>query len=91
MAGKVGLYIKYEPMASRTSKSEYQRISSFRFEGNITDTKAHDKEAPDGKAFVLNCSRCGSNDWTDNGRNINEYECRPCGHFVEAYHFKTQD
>lgn len=25
---------------------------------------------------------CGADDWTDNGRTMNEYECACCGEFI---------
>ncbi|MBM68206.1 MAG: hypothetical protein CME43_01855 [Haliea sp.] len=56
------------------------KVSEFRF-GDEQYIKGHDKAPPEGKVFVLKC-RCGSNEWTDNGRTINEYECDGCGQFV---------
>lgn len=33
------------------------------------------------KPLLVICT-CGANDWTDNGRSMNEYECGCCGEFV---------
>lgn len=33
------------------------------------------------KPLLVFCT-CGANDWTDNGRRMNEYECACCGEFV---------
>lgn len=80
-----GLYLEYESY----SRSHRMRISSFRYEGEPFQ-KAHDKTAPEGKCYILQC-KCGSNDWTDNGRHINEYECNSCGLFLTAIEFKAQE
>lgn len=85
MAGKVGLYITIQGTTYR-SQSTF-RISGFRFDGDSRAIEANHGEAPEGKKFTLLC-KCGANDWTDDGRDINEYQCNCCGQFVDAYPFK---
>ena len=70
----------------RGESSGRMKISEWRFDGNIVSTDAREKDAGEGKYYFLKC-KCGSNNWTDNGRHINEYECDSCGQFVEAYEF----
>ena len=74
-----GLHIKFSDCNEVDRK---QRISNFTFNGRDW-IKAHDKEAPDGRVFLQYCP-CGANDWTDNGRFINEYECNCCGQYIET-------
>lgn len=58
------------------------KISEFSFDGGEW-IKPENKTPPKGKVFILKCI-CGSNDWTSNGRTINEYECNGCGQFVSV-------
>lgn len=78
-----GLYLKYEPAVGDT---DLVRIYSYRFEGEGS-MDSHEKDAGEGRVFIIKC-KCGSNDWTDNGRTVNEYECDGCGGFLEAYQSK---
>lgn len=71
-----GLYFQF---SSGTHRG-YFKVDEFCF-GDEQYTKVHNKTPPKGKVFVLEC-RCGSNDWTDNGRSVNEYECNGCGQFA---------
>ncbi|EBF0627802.1 hypothetical protein RND26_004535 [Salmonella enterica] len=32
--------------------------------------------------YEIRCNKCKSNDWTENSRFINEYECGCCGAFI---------
>jgi hypothetical protein len=73
-----GLHFQFSNIFGRSSF----KVKEFRF-GDEPYVKGHDKKPPKGKVFVLQC-RCGSNDWSDNGRTINEYECNGCGQFVTA-------
>lgn len=78
------LYFKYSSVVSSDKK---MKISGYCFEG---ETSVHDFgyiPLPQGKIRVLLC-KCGANNWTDNGRFINEYECDCCGKFVEVYEKK---
>lgn len=70
-----GLFFSYKGYGGRLFK-----VKEFCF-GDEPYKKGHDKTPPEGKIFVLKC-RCGSNDWTGNGRDINEYECDGCGQFI---------
>ncbi|AUR83614.1 hypothetical protein NVP1038O_04 [Vibrio phage 1.038.O._10N.286.51.C2] len=78
---RVGLYFIYE---SHSGSQVVDRVSSYQFDGEQGPwVEAHEKVAPLGKIFVLTC-KCGSNDWNDNGRDINEYECGGCGQFIST-------
>ena len=79
ITNKVGLHFRYEDHAGRET---IKRLKSYTFNGGDT-TEAHNRVAPKGKIFVLKCA-CGSNNWTENGRFINEYECDCCGEYVEV-------
>jgi hypothetical protein len=58
------------------------RLDSYCFDDeNWKD--AHDKEADEGRVYLLKCNQCDSNNWRDNGRAINELECDSCGQFVK--------
>ena len=73
-----GLHFQFDGFSGRESF----KVKEFCF-GDEPYIKGHDKPPPEGKIFVLRC-RCGSNDWTDNGRTMNEYECNGCGQFITA-------
>jgi len=80
-----GLFLKYEMRAK--SSAVFLKMDSYRFEGGRDmDCSNDDDYVPDSESQrkVLLC-RCGSNDWTDNGRFTNEYECNGCGQLVVAY------
>lgn len=70
MAGAV---IRYESYSSSNCR---QLISGFSFEGKPWATV---QEAPN-QVRVL-CI-CGADNWTDNGRTMNEYECACCGEYI---------
>ncbi|RFT12266.1 hypothetical protein DYB39_04205 [Providencia rettgeri] len=36
---------------------------------------------PTFEKYWLTC-KCGANEWTDNSRDANEYECNQCGMFI---------
>lgn len=76
-----GLHILYtEGINEREVTNE---VSAFKCEGEQRK-EAHNKDAGKGRIFYLKC-KCGSNDWTDNGRMMHEYECNGCGQFIEVY------
>lgn len=75
------VYIKYENYAGSVYR---EKLGGYSFEDGQDITDFGEKDIPEGKIRVLLC-KCGSNNWTDNGRNINEYECDCCGQFVTAY------
>lgn len=77
---KVGLHFRYE--ISPSERSTTKRLVNYTFDHH-SEVKAHDREAPEGRIFLLKCL-CGSNNWTENGRFMNEYECASCGQFVQA-------
>ncbi|EAN2727779.1 hypothetical protein FX356_00650 [Salmonella enterica] len=54
-------------------------IAEFRFDGGQW-VSATDIARPGN--YEIRCNKCQSNDWTENGRFINEYECGCCGAFI---------
>lgn len=54
----------------------------FRFEGMINWQPLAPRLMPLNKVPMFIC-KCGSYEWTENGRFINEYECPACGQLVE--------
>lgn len=78
---KSEVYLKY---LSYCGTDRVMKLSGYSFEGEPTITDFGVREIPEGKIRILKC-KCGCNNWTDNGRFINEYECGSCGQFVEAY------
>ena len=81
-----GLYFKYE--AQPTGAIEKFRVGEFKFDAG-SYVKPRHGVAPEGKMFVLKCT-CGSNDWVDSGRTINEYECNGCGEFIIVLGYKGE-
>lgn len=81
----VGLYIDYESL----NGGGRIRIHSHSFDGNGW-IEAHNKTAPLGRIYLLKC-KCGSNDWTDNGRSISEFECQGCGQFVQVADYDSME
>lgn len=69
-----GVSIKYETYWGGTRK---QPLAGFSV-GNKPWIVCEEKYE---KPLVVLCS-CGANNWTENGRTINEYECACCGEFV---------
>lgn len=78
--GSVGLYFKF---STQVGIDCHFRVAAYRFEG-CEEVKGHSRVAPENKVSVLKC-KCGSFDWSENGRFINEYECSGCGRFIEVY------
>lgn len=75
----IGLHVKYQAI----STSHTLKVSNFCFDGESWK-KGHEKDAGEGKVYVLKC-KCGGNDWSDNGRSINEFECQCCGQFLKVH------
>tara|TARA_R110000772_G_scaffold245181_3_gene358593 strand:+ start:981 stop:1241 length:261 start_codon:yes stop_codon:yes gene_type:complete len=71
-----GLYFKYIDHSS----NNIIKVDAFSFADECW-SKANENDAGEGRRYVLEC-KCGANDWTDNGRSINEYECNCCGQFI---------
>ena len=57
-------------------------VTSFKFEEQARWQDLPGKEVPEGELPLFIC-KCGSREFTENGRDINEYECPCCGQFVE--------
>jgi hypothetical protein len=79
-----GLYFKYRDHSS----DDNFKVSGFSF-GDERWEKSHQNEAGEGRRYVLKC-KCGANNWTDNGRFINEYECDCCGQFITVSQYNNQ-
>lgn len=81
MAGRVSIRYRTSP-GWNGEKTIIQPINGFQFDGFVQWVDvAKLKETNVG---LLKCIACGSNDWTDNGRYMNEYECACCGAFVST-------
>ncbi|HBX1867347.1 hypothetical protein [Klebsiella pneumoniae] len=71
------IFIRYE---NYDGSSTRQEIAGFQFDGMRTWVDVG--KLRDGHRGEIKCVRCGANNWTDNGRSINEYECGCCGSFI---------
>lgn len=77
------LFIAYRTLclsrSSNCDKHRKQQISWFAVDNhpgvNVCDIPR------EGDSY-LKCPACKCNNWTDNGRSINEYECDSCGQFI---------
>lgn len=65
-------------MVTRYAQHE---VNGYSFDGcqwvNVCDI-------PKEGRFEIRCNRCKGNDWTENGRFINEFECASCGNFIQV-------
>ncbi len=68
-AGKI--VIRYAP----------HEIAGFMFDGGQWVSAT---DIPRPGSYEIRCNKCKSNDWTENGRFINEYECGCCGAFISV-------
>lgn len=76
-----GLWFKYQDHFERNNKF---KVGSYCLDGSTSWTNGHDKVCPDeGKYFVIKCP-CGSLDWNEDGRFMNEYQCNCCSQFIEV-------
>jgi len=71
------IFIRHE---NWSGSDERQEIAGFQFSGMSTWVDV--SKLRDGHRGEIKCLLCGSNNWTDNGRSINEYECGSCGNFI---------
>lgn len=77
MSNKV--FIRYTPQSSNEKR---QQIAGFRYEGMSQWNEVNKfREGTNGE---IKCLECGANNWTENGRSINEYECGSCGAFISV-------
>ena len=77
-----GLFLKYE---SASGAHVEIKLRSYMFDGGYKNVLVDNEKYKnkDGMLYSKKCM-CGANDWSDNGRSINEYECNCCGQFIEA-------
>jgi len=70
-------------ISNYTQESERQIATAFRFDGRqIQWQNLPEMDMPEGKIPIFLCL-CGSSEFSDNGRDVNEYECVSCGQFVD--------
>lgn len=68
------------------------RVGGFRFEGEAQwRTRFGYVPLSKPSQFRTLLCKCGANNWSDNGRFINEYECQCCGAFVEATEWRDEN
>lgn len=68
------------------------RVGAFRFEGETQwRSKFGYVHLRKPSQFRTLLCKCGGNDWSDNGRFINEYECQSCGAFMEATEWRDDN
>ena len=56
-------------------------VAGYRFDG---EQWVNAGDIPRSGDYEIRCKKCKANDWTENGRFINEYECGCCGAFVSV-------
>lgn len=65
------------------TRNEPHEVAGYCFDGcqwvNVADI-------PRSGRFEIRCNKCKSNDWTENGRFVNEYECAGCGNYIQVEH-----
>lgn len=76
-----GLFFKYKDFGKKYTI----KIDSFLYDNERWRKADHDKfgESRKGKVMLLKC-RCKENNWTGNGRTMDEYECGSCGTFIKV-------
>ncbi|QTL40557.1 hypothetical protein ACNFJN_04430 [Xenorhabdus budapestensis] len=75
-------YFRYE---DDNGKTRSFKVYSVKYEGRpmIHKDAFYERYTKRGNVRFITCL-CGSNDWNENGRFINEYECNGCGGFIEV-------
>lgn len=71
------IHIRYTSNGGGTTKQE---IAGFCYDGMTRWNEV--SKMRDGTVGEIKCLHCKSNNWTENGRAINEYECDSCGAFI---------
>lgn len=71
------IFIRYE---SSHGPDVRQEVAGFCFDG--ATQWIHAKDFSERIHGEVKCHTCDANNWTENGRSINEYECGCCGSFV---------
>lgn len=75
--GKTIIYIRYTDMAGFCRRLE---VSGFRYEEMKWWVEVG--KLSYGSVGEIKCLHCMANNWTENGRTMNEYECGCCGGFI---------
>lgn len=75
----IGIHFRFSDFNGKSSEFA---VNEFLFDGERQYRKNDDVDAGEGKKRFIICKDCRSNDWTENGRTINEYECNSCSAFV---------
>lgn len=72
------LYFRY---TAYTGRRHTVKVVAFNFDGGTYVQEFPPVTIPADKIRVLRCT-CGANNWTDDGRYINDYCCGSCGTYV---------
>lgn len=73
------LYLKYRSIWGHRK----MKVNSYRFDDATQWVTNFGKLRITPPQFrKLLCNKCGSDNWTDDGRNMNEYCCDSCGQYV---------
>ncbi len=72
------LYFRY---TAYTGRRHTVKVVAFNFDGGAYVQEFPPVTIPADKIRVLRCT-CGANNWTDDGRYINDYCCGSCGTYV---------
>lgn len=72
------LYFRY---TAYTGRRHTVKVVAFNFDGGTYVQEFPPVTIPADKIRVLRCT-CGANNWTDDGRYINDYCCGSCGSYV---------
>ncbi|MDE1485142.1 hypothetical protein KKI90_01570 [Xenorhabdus bovienii] len=69
---------------TRNGNTNKIQINGYHFDNEMSVEKFTPITIPDKHIRTLRC-RCGSNDWGEDGRYINEYCCNGCGQYITVY------
>ncbi|MBD2784710.1 hypothetical protein ID858_10495 [Xenorhabdus sp. DI] len=75
------VYIKFHGFDGIIHKS---KISGYRFDGDIHYRTFKSRSIPENSIRIFLC-KCGADDWSNDGRSINEYCCESCMEYVAVY------
>ncbi|MDE9447405.1 hypothetical protein KKJ06_22330 [Xenorhabdus bovienii] len=70
--------------ATRNGNTNKIKINGYHFDNEMSVEKFSPITIPEKHIRILRC-RCGSNDWGEDGRYINEYCCNDCGQYITVY------
>lgn len=79
-------YIIFIRYTAQIGSEKRQQVAGFCYDGTRQWNEVNKLRG--GTNGEIKCLDCGANNWTENGRSINEYECDSCGSFVLVEPFK---